>query len=109
MVRQDWPEGSAADPDAARARYEQDLREARGAGREALRAGLADAHVGLGLVLAVAVAVGCFKGVGPGALVLSAFLVLFCALLAGRVAGGARGRDLVRPRSRWDCGLAPWF
>ncbi|MFF3601065.1 hypothetical protein [Kitasatospora indigofera] len=109
MVRQDWPEGSAADPDAARARYEQDLREARGAGREALRAGLADAHVGLGLVLAVAVAVGCFKGAGPGALVLSAFLVLFCALLAGRFAAGARGRDLVRRSYLLTFGWAQWF
>ncbi|MCX5213800.1 hypothetical protein OG689_31795 [Kitasatospora sp. NBC_00240] len=107
--RQEWPEGSAADPDAARARYEHDMRETRGAARQALRAELPHAHLGLGLMTLVAVAVGYFKGIRFGAVVPAAFLALFCAMLAGRFATGARGRDLLRRSYLLTFGWAQWF
>ncbi|MFF1874585.1 hypothetical protein [Kitasatospora herbaricolor] len=108
-MQQEWPEGIAADPDEARARYQYDIREARGAARQVLRADLGDAHLGVGLTALVAVAVGYFRGLRSGAVVPAVFLALFCVLLAGRFAAGARGRDLVRRSYLLTFGWAQWF
>ncbi|WP_329494309.1 hypothetical protein [Kitasatospora herbaricolor] len=108
-MQREWPEGAAADQDEARARYGHDMGEARGAVREVLRADLCDAHLGLGLTALVAVAVGYFRGLRSGAVVPAVSLALFCVLLAGRFAAGARGRDLVRRSYLLTFGWAQWF
>ncbi len=46
-MHQQWPEGPHAGPDAARARYTADMRASRRSAREALRADLPTAHLGL--------------------------------------------------------------
>lgn len=57
-----WPEGPAADPEAARERYDSDMRASRKAMRETVRADLHAAHLGLGLVVVARVIVGLLAG-----------------------------------------------
>ena len=75
-----WPEGSAADPVAARERYDSDMRAVRKALREVVRADLPAAHFGLGVVVIASVIVGLFAGPAAGALVAGAFVLLFLLL-----------------------------
>ncbi|MEU3664324.1 hypothetical protein AB0E77_31995 [Streptomyces sp. NPDC032940] len=79
---QPWPEGPVADPEAARERYTSDLGASHKALREAIRADLPVAHVGLGIVVVVSVLVGLFAQPAAGALVASSFAALFLAALA---------------------------
>ncbi|GAA4843174.1 hypothetical protein [Kitasatospora terrestris] len=88
-MEKQWPEGRVADPEAARERYDADLRR--------LRAGLAmpwvdvqDAHLGLGLVLLASVLVGVFAGPATAALVLAPFGALFLVVLAVQRLRGRR-------------------
>ncbi|MFC6599497.1 hypothetical protein [Kitasatospora paranensis] len=106
---QEWPEGPAADPAAARARYERDLAQARTEAREAIRADLSAAHLGLGLVAAAGPATGLLVRPLLGAVVPAAFAALFLAALAILSVRGARGRDLLRRGYLCTFGWGAWL
>src|SRR5690606_35876499 len=57
-VQQHWPEGSHADPDAARERYNLDVRASHSAMRNLFRVELPVAHWGLVIVVIASVFVG---------------------------------------------------
>lgn len=104
-----WSEGRAADPTAARQRYRSGTRAERRALREALRADPATAHLGLGVVLLVALAVGVFVSPVAGAAVAGAFAALFVA--AGTVVflRRHRGTAVLRRAYVFTFGWAQWL
>lgn len=108
MPMQQWPEGPAADPKAARERYEADLREARRSAREALRADMLAANVGLGLVVGAAL-VGYVVAPVAGALLAAGFAALFFITLAVMYLRGIRGTDAVRRAYLFTFGWANWI
>ncbi|MFG2820472.1 hypothetical protein ACGFX4_13680 [Kitasatospora sp. NPDC048365] len=99
-MEKQWPEGRVADPEAARERYDADLRRLRD-GLAIPWVGVKDAHLGLGLVLLASVLVGVFVAPAVGALVLAPFGALFLVVLAvqrlrgRRVAAAARSAYIV--------------
>lgn len=102
-----WPEGPAADPAAARERYNSDLRMARKQVRDALRADLPAAHFGLGIVIVASVI---SLDAGPvGALVGGAFATLFLVTLGVMFLRGIRGADALRRSYLFTFGWANWF
>ncbi|WP_458242567.1 hypothetical protein [Streptomyces sp. MAI_2237] len=104
-----WPEGPAADPEAARERYDSDLRAARRTLRELIRADLPAAHLGLGIVVVASVLVGLSAGPATGALVAGAFALLFLAALAVMFLHGRRGREAGRRAYLFTFGWANWL
>ncbi|MFJ9725999.1 hypothetical protein ACIRP3_24895 [Streptomyces sp. NPDC101209] len=108
-MTQQWPEGRAADPEAARERYDSDLRAARRRLREFLRADLPSAHLGLGGVVVTGVLVGLFAGPAAGALVAGAFALLFLAALAVMFLRGLRGAEAGRRAYLFTFGWANWL
>jgi cobalamin biosynthesis protein CobD/CbiB len=104
-----WPEGAAADPEAARQRYDSDMKASREALREVVRADLPTAHLGPGIVAVVAVAVGCFATPLAGALVAGAFAALFLGALAVMFPRGVQGVDALRRSYLFTFGWASWF
>ncbi|MER6847020.1 hypothetical protein AB0A81_26435 [Streptomyces flaveolus] len=106
---QPWPEGPVADPEAARERYTSDLRASRKALREAIRADLPVAHVGLGIVVVASALLGLFTQPAAGALVAGAFAALFLAALAVMLLRGIRGLDAARRAYLFSFGWANWI
>ncbi|WP_242647097.1 hypothetical protein [Streptomyces nodosus] len=103
-----WPEGSAADPEAARERYASDMRASRKALREVIRADLPAAHFGVGIVVVASVVVGLFAGSIAGALVAGFFAALFFVALAVMLLRGIRGMDAGRRAYLFTFGWANW-
>ncbi|KAB1140465.1 hypothetical protein F7R91_35795 [Streptomyces luteolifulvus] len=103
-----WPEGPAADPEAARERYDSDMRSVRKALREAIRADLPAAHFGLGIVIVACVIVGLLVGPVAGALVAGAFAALFLVALVVMFVRGIRGADARRRAYLFTFGWANW-
>ncbi|MDI2128759.1 hypothetical protein [Yinghuangia seranimata] len=108
MTVQRWPEGSEADPEAARERYNSDMRATRKALREVVRADLPTAHFGLGIVFVASAAVGYFAGPAAGALVAGAFGALFFGALVVMFLRGIRGMDAARRAYLFTFGWANW-
>ncbi|MER5663758.1 hypothetical protein [Streptomyces mirabilis] len=103
-----WPEGPAADPEAARERYDSDMRTSRKALRETVRADLPAAHFGLGLVIVASVIVGLLAGPVAGVLVAGAFAALFLVVLGVLLLRGLRGLDAGRRAYLFTFGWANW-
>ncbi|MBM9510406.1 hypothetical protein [Actinacidiphila acididurans] len=108
-MQQKWPEGPAADPEAARERYESDLRASRANARDAMRAEVLDAHFGLGIVVVASVIVGWLQGPVTGALVAGTFAALFTGVLAVIRLRRVRGRDAMRRAYLLVFGWGRWF
>ncbi|MEV4430018.1 hypothetical protein AB0K23_32555 [Streptomyces sp. NPDC049602] len=103
-----WPEGPAADPVAARERYAPDTQAERKALREAIRADLPVAHLGLGIVIVASAVVGMFAGPITGALVAGSFAALFPVALVVMLLRGVRGLDAGRRACLFTFGWANW-
>jgi hypothetical protein len=108
-MQQEWPEGPAADPEAARERYDSDLRAMRADLRDAIRADVEDAHFGLGIVVIASVIVGCLEGPVTGALVAGTFAALFAGVLAVMRLRRVRGRNAIRRAYVLVFGWGRWF
>ncbi|MFE2531528.1 hypothetical protein [Streptomyces sp. NPDC059371] len=104
-----WPEGSAADPEAARERYESDMRTTRAALREAARADMPAAHFGVAVVIAASVVLGLFAGPVAGSLVVGVFGALFLMTLAVMFVRGIRGVDACWRSYLFTFGWANWI
>ncbi|MGC0417751.1 hypothetical protein [Embleya sp. AB8] len=105
---QQWPEGPAADPKAARERYDADMQMSREAVREVFRADLPDAHLGLGIVIVTSVIVGFVAQPVIGALVGGAFAALFLVTLGVMFLRGIRGVDALRRTYLFTFGWSQW-
>lgn len=103
-----WPEGPAADPEAARERYDSDMRSVRKALREVIRADLPAAHFGPGIVVVASVIVGLLMGPLAGALVAGAFAALFLVALVVMFVRGIRGLNAGRRAYLFTFGWANW-
>ncbi|MET9877376.1 hypothetical protein ABZZ36_22475 [Actinacidiphila glaucinigra] len=108
-MEKEWPEGRAADPEAARERYEADLRSGRGAVREVLRADRGDAHVGLGAVVVATGIVGVAAGPVVGALVAGVFAAVFLTAFGVMLLGGRRRADAADGAYRFAFGWGQWL
>lgn len=106
--QQHWPEGSHADPDAARERYNLDVRASHSAMRNLFRVELPVAHWGLVIVVIASVFVGVVWSPRTGAIIGGAFAALFVAALCGALPAGSRGRDAVRAAYKFTFGWANW-
>ncbi|MCM2425455.1 hypothetical protein [Streptomyces sp. RKAG337] len=106
---QEWPEGPAAEPQAARERYDTDVQLARKQAREALRADFPAAHVGLGAVLLVSAIMGLLTEPAMGVLVAGSFATLFAVTLAVMVLRGARGANALRRTYLVTFGWGNWL
>lgn len=104
-----WPEGNTADPEAARERYLSDMRAERKALREAIRADLPAAHLGLGIVTAASAGAGMFAGPIAAARVAGSFAALFLAAWAVMLLRGIRGLDAGRRAYLFTFGWANWL
>lgn len=102
-MQQHWPEGSHADPDAARGRYSADVRASHSAMRNLFRVELPVAHWGLVIVIIASLLVGVVWSPRTGAIIGGAFAALCGALLAG-----CRGWDAVRAAYKFTFGWANW-
>ncbi|WP_416985577.1 hypothetical protein [Streptomyces sp. T028] len=109
MGPHEWPEGRVADQEAARKRYEHDMRATRGAIRELFRAEPSDAHLGLGIVLFVSVLVGVLAAPTTGALVSGPFAALFLLTLVVMWLRGIRGWEAARRAYLFTFGWAQWI
>lgn len=103
-----WPEGTAADPEAARERYASGMRAERKALRDVMRADLPAAHLGLGIAIVASAVVGLFAGPITGALVAGSFAALFLVALAVMLLRGIRGLDAGRRAYLFTFGWANW-
>jgi hypothetical protein len=109
MTMEQWPEGPAADPQAARERYDSGMRATRKALREVIRADPPAAHFGLGIVVVASGSVGYFSTPVAGALIAGAFTALFIAALAVMFLRGIRGADVWRRAYLFAFGWANWI
>ncbi len=96
LVDQRWPEGPNADHDAARDRYNADMRASRAAILEVSRVELPIAHVGLLLVVLAGVFVSVVWSLRTGVIIMGAFAALFVVALAVALLAGRRGGGLGR-------------
>lgn len=103
-----WPEGTVADPEAARERFVSDMRAERKALREVIRADLPAAHLGLGIVIVASAVVGLFAGPIAGALVAGSFAALFLVALAVMLLRGIQGLGARRRAYLFTFGWANW-
>ena len=106
---QQWPEGSNADPDAARERYNADMQASRGAMRNLFRVELPIAHMGLAITIIASVFVGVAWSPRTGVIIAGAFAALFVVALAVALLAGSRGRDAVRAAYKFTFGWADWI
>lgn len=104
-----WPEGSNADPDAARERYTSDMQASRGAVRDLFRVELSVAHMGLAITIIASVLVGAAWSARTGVIFAGAFAALFVVALAAALLAGSRGRDAVRAAYKFAFGWAEWI
>jgi len=109
LVDQQWPEGSNADPDAARDRYNADMRASRAAIRELFRIELPIAHVGLALVVVVSVVISVIGSQKTGLIIAGVFAALFVIALAVAFLSGRRGWGAVRAAYKFTFGWANWI
>ncbi|MGW6292133.1 hypothetical protein [Streptomyces sp. NPDC055058] len=107
-MQQQWPEGSHADPDAARDRYNADMRASNSGMRNLFRVELPIAHWGLVIVILASVFVGVVWSPRTGAIIGGAFAALFVAALCVALLAGSRGRDAVRAAYKFTFGWADW-
>jgi hypothetical protein len=103
------PQGPHADPEAARDRYNADMRESRSAMRNLFRVELSTAHMGLAIVIIASVLVGVAWSPRTGAIIGGAFAALFVVALCVAVLAGSRGRDAVRAAYKFTFGWAEWI
>ncbi|ALV50989.1 hypothetical protein [Streptomyces althioticus] len=108
-MNQRWPEGRYADPDAARARYEADTSAARRSAREALRADLPAAHLGLAVTVIACLLVGAAWSPAAAWAVAGAFAALFTIVLTTRLVTGKGIRSAVRTAYTATFGWADWI
>nr|WP_240512691.1 hypothetical protein [Streptomyces griseoruber] len=106
---QQWPEGSNADPDAARERYKADMRASRGAVRNLFRVEMPVAHMGLAITIIASVLVGVAWSPRTGVIIAGAFAALFVVALAVALLAGSRGRDAVCAAYKFTFGWADWI
>ncbi|WP_406408232.1 hypothetical protein [Streptomyces sp. NBC_01643] len=106
---QQWPEGSNADPDAARERYNADMQASRGAMRNLFRVELPVAHMGLAITIIASVFVGVVWSPSTGVIIGGAFAALFVVALVVALLAGSRGRDAVRAAYKFTFGWADWI
>ncbi|MER5469235.1 hypothetical protein [Streptomyces sp. NPDC002685] len=109
LVEQQWPEGSNADPDAARERYNADMQASRGALRNLFRVELPIAHMGLAITITASVFVGVVWSPRTGVIIAGAFASLFVVGLAVALLAGSRGRDAARAAYKFTFGWADWI
>ncbi|MFG3245273.1 hypothetical protein [Streptomyces sp. NPDC048187] len=109
LVEQHWPEGPHADPDAARDRYNADMRASKDATRNLFRVDLPVAHMGLAIVVIATVFVGVVWSPTTGAIIGGAFAALFIVALSVAVLAGSRGRNAVRAAYKFAFGWADWI
>lgn len=108
-MEQRWPEGPKADPDAARDRYNADMRASRAAIREVFRVELPIAHVGLMLVVVASVFVSVVWSPGTGVIIAGAFAALFVVALVVALLAGKRGWGAARAAYKFTFGWANWI
>ncbi|MFF5004442.1 hypothetical protein ACFY3G_16555 [Streptomyces phaeochromogenes] len=108
-MEQEWPEGSNADPDAARDRYNTDMQASRRSMRNLLRVDLPIAHMGLAITIIASVFVGVVWSPRTGVIISGAFAALFVAALAVALLAGSRGRNAVRAAYKFTFGWADWI
>ncbi|MFE9626737.1 hypothetical protein [Streptomyces sp. NPDC006527] len=106
---QQWPEGSNADPDAARERYNADMQASRAAMRNLFRVELSIAHMGLAITIIASVLVGVVWSPRTGGIIAGAFAALFVVALAVALLIGRRGRYAVRAAYKFTFGWANWI
>ncbi|MFB7437684.1 hypothetical protein ACFC01_04905 [Streptomyces mirabilis] len=104
-----WPEGPHADPEAARDRYNADMRASRSAMRNLFRVELSIAHMGLVIAIIASVLVGMAWSPRTDAIIGGAFAALFVVALCVAVLAGSRGRDAVRAAYKFTFGWAEWI
>ncbi|MEU9780775.1 hypothetical protein AB0H92_07325 [Streptomyces phaeochromogenes] len=109
LVEQEWPEGSNADPDAARDRYNTDMQASRRSMRNLFRVELPIAHMGLAITIIASVFAGVVWSPRTGVIISGAFAALFVAALAVALLAGSRGRNAVRAAYRFTFGWADWI
>lgn len=106
---QEWPEGSAADQEAARERYEAGIRESTRVMRAALRADLRSAHFGTAIVIFVSILVSSFSDTILGLAVTGVFAVIFGAKLTLDISRGIPRAGIVRRAYCFTFGWAKWL
>lgn len=106
---QRWPEGPNADPDAAKDRYNADMRASRAAIRELFRVELSIAHVGLAIAAMACIVIGVIWSRKTGAIIAGAFAALFVVALTVALLSGRRGRGAVRAAYKFTFGWANWI
>ncbi|MER8045274.1 hypothetical protein [Streptomyces sp. NPDC094032] len=109
MTVEQWPEGPAADQDAARQRYASDMRATREALRESVRADLPAAHLRLGIVAVASLVVAWLTSPVAGIAVAGLFAALLIAVLTVLTARGVHVRDAWRRSYLFTFGWANWL
>lgn len=109
LVDQQWPEGPNADPDAARDRYDADIRASRAAMRKLFRIELPIAHMGLALVAIVSVVTCVIGSLKTGAIIAGVFAALFVVVLTVVLLSGRRGWGAVRAAYKFTFGWVNWI
>lgn len=87
---------SEPDADMSQSRYRRDLQEDRKAVREALRASVFGAHIGLGATLIALIVIVSLSEPFWALVVAGSFAAWFLLALAVILIGGGRGRDAFR-------------
>ncbi|MDQ0684875.1 hypothetical protein QF032_003897 [Streptomyces achromogenes] len=108
-MNQQWPEGPNADPDAARERYNADMRASRRAVRNLFRVEVPVAHMGLAITIIASVFVGVVWSPRTGGIIAGAFAALFVVALAVTLLVGRRGQYAVRTAYKFTFGWADWI
>ncbi|MCX5114575.1 hypothetical protein OOK13_40155 [Streptomyces sp. NBC_00378] len=108
-MEQQWPEGRHADPDAARNRYNADVRASRGSLGELFRVELPIAHMGLAIVIIASVFAGVVWAPRTGLIIAGSFAALFVVALCVALLAGSRGRSAVRAAHKFTFGWADWI
>ncbi|MDQ0960373.1 hypothetical protein QFZ66_004251 [Streptomyces sp. B4I13] len=108
-MNQQWPEGPNADPDAARERYNADMRASRRAARNLFRVEMPVAHMGLALAIIVSLLAGAAWSPRTGVIIAGGFAALFVLALAVVLLVGNRGRNAVRAAYKFTFGWAEWL
>ncbi|MEU7338243.1 hypothetical protein [Streptomyces sp. NPDC007074] len=108
-MEQQWPEGSNADPDAARERYKADMQASRRTARELFRVEMPVANLGLAITIIASVFVSVAWSPRTGAIVAGAFAALFVVALAVTLLAGGRGWDAARAAYKFTFGWADWI
>ncbi|MGR4884229.1 hypothetical protein ACIPUC_33125 [Streptomyces sp. LARHCF249] len=94
---------------SAPARYNQDIHDERHSVREALRADLPAAHMGLGVTVIILIVVASFSGFRWTLIVAGAFVAWFILALAVVRVGSGRGWDAVRRAYIATFGWGNWI